>query len=225
VRDRYILRKVPDYKGRTMYTEERLFTYLQQFERDFGSSKATIIDATEGGVLKRGTRAMTLAEAAATYCARRLEAVPEDHPGINCSRLGEAKECLVARQVEARRIEEIARQTLPLLIDMRDHLEDQSRVNRLIAKVDQLRVKMDQFGQTYDLVTQLTQQTELDRFHSDRKLAAARLSGLEKQRHQLGRDIHNVESVIEAAGEFARLMDEAITSVITFADRPEREAA
>jgi hypothetical protein len=225
VRDRYILRKVPDYQGRTMYTEERLFTYLQQFERDFGSSKAAIIDATEGGVLKRGARAMTLADAAAMYCTRRLDAVPDDHPGIDRSRLGEARECLLARQVESRRIEEIARQTLPMLVDMRDHLDDQSRVNRLIAKVDQLRVKMDTVGRTYDLVTQLTQQTELERFHSDRKLAAGRLEGMERQKHQLDRDIANVEAVIEAAGEFSRLMDEAVASVNAFAQMAEREAA
>jgi len=225
VRDRYILRKVPDYLGRTMYTEERLFTYLQQFERDFGSSRATIIDATEGGVLKQGTRPMKLADAAAMYCTRKLETVPNDHPGVKRDRLGEAKDCLLTRQIESRRIEEIARQTLPLLSEMRDGLDDQARVNRLIAKVDQLRVKMDAYGQTYDLVTQLTQQTELDRFHSDRKLAASRLSGLDRQRHQLDRDIANVEAVIEAAGEFSRLMDESIAAVDLFARDGEREAA
>ena len=32
VRERFILRRVPDYQGRPMYTEERLFSYLQQFE-------------------------------------------------------------------------------------------------------------------------------------------------------------------------------------------------
>ena len=140
-------------------------------------------------------------------------------------RLGEAKDCLLKRQIESRRIEEIARQTLPLLSEMRDGLDDQARVNRLIAKVDQLRVKMDAYGQTYDLVTQLTQQTELDRFHSDRKLAASRLSGLDRQRHQLDRDIANVEAVIEAAGEFSRLMDESIAAVDLFARDGEREAA
>jgi hypothetical protein len=168
---------------------------------------------------------MTLADAAAAYCTRRLDDVPDDHPGLNRDRLGEAKECLAARQIESRRIEEIARQTLPLLVDMREHLDDQGRVNRLIAKVDPLRVKMDAVGRTYDLVTQLTQQTELERFHSDRKLSASRLSGMDRQRHQLDRDIANVAAVIEAAGEFARLMDESIASVNSFAALGEREAA
>jgi len=55
-RDRYILRRIPDQQGKPMYTEERLFLYLQQFERDFARSAARIIDATEGGALKRGRR-------------------------------------------------------------------------------------------------------------------------------------------------------------------------
>ena len=38
-RERFILRRVPDHQGRPMYTEERLFSYLQQFERDFVKTK------------------------------------------------------------------------------------------------------------------------------------------------------------------------------------------
>src|SRR5206468_3433675 len=68
VRDRAILRKIPDHQGRPMYTEERLFTYLQQFERDFLRSSRKIIDATEGGALKRGATTMTFAHAIAEYC-------------------------------------------------------------------------------------------------------------------------------------------------------------
>src|SRR3712207_4962474 len=68
VRERFILRRIPDHAGRPMYTEERLFTYLQQFERDFLRSKRTIIDATEGGAAKRGTTAMPLQQAIERYC-------------------------------------------------------------------------------------------------------------------------------------------------------------
>jgi hypothetical protein len=55
-RERPILRKIPDVAGRAMYTEQRLFSYLQQFERDFAASSARIIDASEGGAMKRGRR-------------------------------------------------------------------------------------------------------------------------------------------------------------------------
>ena len=82
VRDRGILRKIPDHQGNQTYTEERLFTYLQQFERDFLRSPRKIIDATEGGVLKRGATNMPFAAAIEQFCTRPLEILPSEHPGL-----------------------------------------------------------------------------------------------------------------------------------------------
>jgi hypothetical protein len=86
VRDRNILRKTVDHQGRPTYTEERLFTYLQQFERDFAKSSARIIDATEGGVLKRGTIRMTFAEAIEKFCTREIAVNAPAHGGMNFAR-------------------------------------------------------------------------------------------------------------------------------------------
>ena len=58
-RERPILRQITDHQGRPMYTEERLFSYLQQFERDFAVSRARIIDATKGGARKAGATPMS----------------------------------------------------------------------------------------------------------------------------------------------------------------------
>ena len=87
VRDRPILRRIPDYLGRPMYTEERLFTYLHQFERDFAKSRSRIIDATEGGALKRGSTVMPLAEAIEQFCTQPL---PQDRAGRSAAALGSA---------------------------------------------------------------------------------------------------------------------------------------
>lgn len=207
-RERFILRRIPDHQGRPMYTEERLFTYLQQFERDFAKSKAMIIDATEGGAAKRGATPMPLAEMIEKYVPLAPAPFPEY--------MGEAKsepdlqavmDCLLRREAEAARIERICRDTLPLLEDIRDHVDDQPRVNRAISAIDALRVRMNELGATYDLITQLTQSTELERFKADRRLsAAAQLDGNERQRRQVVRDIDNVRAVAEAAAEFQCLM-------------------
>ncbi|HTW94622.1 MAG TPA: 6-hydroxymethylpterin diphosphokinase MptE-like protein [Tepidisphaeraceae bacterium] len=210
IRDRYILRKLTDQQGRGIYTEERLFTYLQQFERDFGRSKATIVDATEGGAIKRGTRPMTLAAAIEKFCAQSLPKIQQDHPGIDESVAEKCLPSLEARREEGRRIEEISRQTLPLLQEIRDHLDDQNRVNRVIGKIDSLRAKMDELGRTYDMVTQLTQQSEVKRFEHDWRLAASGVTGIDRQRRQVMRDIDNVSAVIDAAVQFQKLMDETI---------------
>jgi hypothetical protein len=130
-----------------------------------------------------------------------------------------------ARREEARQIEVISAETLPLLAEIRDCLEDQSRVNLAIAQIDRLRARMDGFGATYDLVTQLTQKSELQRFQRDRRIAAAKLSGLELQREQIGRDIENVRAVEEAARVFQNMMGEAIEKMTPADVRVAKEAA
>lgn len=212
-RDRNILRRIPDQQGRAMYTEERLFTYLQQFERDFLRSGRTIIDATEGGAQKRGTIVMTLAEAISKHCAEPLPLSIDDHRGFDWSRLGECVESLRVRRAEAEVIRDISEQTLPLLEEIRDHTQDQTRVNRAIAKLDPLRAQMNGVGATYDLVTSFTQSTQLTRFRTDRAIASAKVTGEELQKRQVQRDIDNVKGVAEAAAKFVALMDEVIDSI------------
>jgi hypothetical protein len=210
VRERYILRRVPDAQGNALYTEERLFMYLQQFERDFGTSHATIIDATEGGALKRGATPMPLAEAMEKYCNEPLEKQADDYPGVNWDLLEQCIVSLRKRREEAEEIGRISQETLPLLEEIRDYVGDHARVNRLIAHVDQLRVKMSDLGRTYDQVTQLTQQTEMDRFKRDRKVSASKATGAKRQRLQVERDIENVKAIVGAAAAFVDLMDQTI---------------
>ena len=210
VRERPIMRKIPDYAGRPMYTEERLFTYLQQFERDFSNSSAKIIDCTEGGAAKLGTTVMSLAEATSRFCANPLDAVERAGAAVNWDRIPECIVSLENRKTEAAAIESISRQTLPMLEQLRDHMEDQARVNRLIADIDVLRNKMNVHGRTYGMVMQMTQATELQRFQADRKIAAKRLRGVDLQRQQITRDLDNVRGVMQAAQDFQTLMDEVI---------------
>jgi hypothetical protein len=226
VRERFILRKIPDYQGRPMYTEERLFTYLQQFESDFARSSRRIIDASEGGAAKRGATAMPLAAALREYCVEPLEVDLSDHPGADWGRLNEVIACLVRRQEEAASVEAISGETLPLLEEVRDCGQDQDRVNRAISKIDALRSRMNDLGATYDLITQLTQKSQLDRFETDLRLSAARLDDLERQRRQCERDILNVQAMMDAARRFGALMDEVIQTLSAkLPQTPIREAA
>jgi hypothetical protein len=210
VRERFILRRIADWQGRPMYTEERLFSYLQQFERDFLATKTRIIDASEGGAAKRGATAMTLADARDRFCKSPLAVTVPPHPGLDWSRVPACIELLVKRRGEAMEIEQISDKTLPLLEEIRDHLDSQNRVNRAIAAVDALRVKMNELGPTYDLVTQLTQPTEMQRFMADRQISAAQLDGTELQRRQVARDLENVRGIRQAAADFQTLMNDVI---------------
>jgi hypothetical protein len=214
VRERFILRRIPDHQGRPMYTEERLFSYLQQFERDFANSKATIIDASEGGAAKRGATPMKLAEAMDTYCREPIGASRVSYPGMSWHRVSECAASLQKRLDEAAEIERISRETLPLLEEIADHIEDQARVNRAIIRVDALRAQMNSLGACYDLITQLTQNTELKRFQADRKVQMAK-DPVDKQRLQVRRDVENVRGIIDATIDFQRLVREVIDRLQT----------
>jgi hypothetical protein len=144
--------------------------------------------------------------------------VSDGKPGQKWMRAGKCVASLQARREEARQIEMISGDTLPLLEEICANIEDQARVNRAIAQIDALRARIDMFGPTYDLVTQLTQRSELQRLQRDRRIAAAKLSGVELQRKQIERDLENVKAVAEAAREFQQLMDEAIQKLKTFTD-------
>jgi hypothetical protein len=213
VRERFLLRRIPDFQGNAMYTEERMFTYLQQFERDFANTDRQVIDATEGGAAKRGSTPMPFAAAIDTYCTQPFDVDLSDHPGSTFTRSGDVAASLRKRRHEANVVEQISAETLPLLEEIRDHTEDQSRVNRAIARLDALRARMNELGPTYDLVTELTQRSQLDRFEADRRIRAARLDPVEKQKRQVTRDIANVRGVLDAAKRFQELMGEVIESL------------
>jgi hypothetical protein len=156
---------------------------------------------------------MPLAEAASLYCAEALPEISATETKADWSRIPECIASLRNRKCEAAAIESISRKTLPLLEELRAHVEDQSRVNRLIAEIDQLRNQMNEHGRSYDLMMQMAQNTEMQRFHADRKIAAARLRGVELQRHQVSRDIDNVRGVMQASQDFQALMDEVIAQL------------
>jgi hypothetical protein len=219
VRDRPILRRVNDYKGRPMYSEERLWSYLQQFERDFAASPARIVDCTEGGVAKRGVQSMSLADALDKFCAKPLGASVPPYNSCDASRVPEALAALRTRVAEAEEIASIARQTLPLVEEVRDHIDDQRRVNAAIAKIDPLRARMDQLGKTYELALVLSQQSEFQRFQNDLSIGASKLDGSSLQRRQAERDADNVRAIISAVESLKELLVNTIDRLESFNGR------
>ncbi len=219
-RDRRILRRIPDIHGRAMYTEERLFTYLQHFERDFAASAARVIDATEGGAYKRGATVMTLAEALDAFARQPIDRGHADTWSADWSTLGRVIECLEKRKAEASRIADVSMQTMLLLQEVSANLGDHGIVNRAIARIDRLRAVVGELNATYELITDLSQETELARFSADRKIAAARLDADQRQARQVQRDIDNVRGVIKAAERFEDLMDQTIARLRERLDAP-----
>lgn len=217
-RDRPALRPIQDWRGNSTYTEQRLFTYLQQFERMFAASAMAVIDATEGGVAKRHTTRMTLSEAVASFCASPLPALPKFKATGFDPRLTAAAAIAVERRVEeACQIARISAQTLHLLQQLETDLTLPGGGNHTIGRLDGLRAELRQYDETYGLLLSLTQSSELEKFRADRQIHAATLAGgtsaRARQKLQLKRDQINVCAIEEAARELALALEAALASL------------
>lgn len=203
VRSKSMLRKAEDVLGRTIYTDEQMATYLNQFEVDFAEDVARglrVIDATEGGVRKRSTEVMTLADALGACAGGRT--IPDDAFAVSSARADESVR-VAARldevAVQTDRVEALSRKAAEILAKMRD--ADAGLVDRLIGEVYAVRDEVRTLEPAYGLVQHMNQTGALRRFKADREIEIERLDEHERQRRQISRDIENVSWTADAAAE------------------------
>lgn len=214
-----LLRRTTDVLGRTIYTDEQMSTYLVQFERDFASDAAlghTTIDATEGGVAKKHTIPMPLAEALAAFCGKAAPADLSDtqEPGGGADRIERARERLSAIKADVWRLGECSRRTIELLESIREEQDNQPKVNRLLSEVYGIRDAVMGMKTAHWLVQYLNQTGTLNRFRADRLIAIeAGLSDIERQRRQIERDIVNVRWIAESADLAGAMLYDAVQSL------------
>ncbi len=214
VRARKILKKVRDVHGREIYTDDQLFTYLQQFEGDFGSMPGRVIDATEGGVRKAGTRVMTLTDVAARCCTLPIPserfAYREQLNWDDPCRLQAGRGEIDQRIKDAGQMTETCEKMLTVLKKLTGLLDQPAVFNRRIADVDALRVKIRGMARTYEMISSVSQHAELQRFSADRRLSLDDVDSVSRARRQLERDIRFVEAVMEGA----KTLEEILTGCL-----------
>ena len=213
-RNRPILRKVPDVRGREVYTDDLLLTYLEQFERDFEVTAARVIDASEGGARMRGTEVATLREVIDGYCA---EPLPEEAFAYkracnwrDVSRLAAGREEIEARRGEVGEIDRVCDEMLTLLRELEGLTDDPARFNQRLVRVDELRCVVTRSYRAYRIVNATSQLAELQRFTADRKLEADDVRGAERARRQLARDVAFVTNVQESARKVVAMLEETL---------------
>ncbi len=213
-RMRSLLRKVSDQRGRRMYTDEQMATYLVQFERDFAKDAAAglcTIDATEGGVAKAHTTAMPLGEALERWATRPLPAIPAATlTGDSETRLAGARRRLQDLRAGAFDIEKRSRDSGAALREMLHHHSDQKRVNKLIHAVEASARKVAA-DPAFWLVNFINQAGQLKRFKADRALGLDTIMNpMERQRAQIERDVDNVTWLGDVARYLQRLLDDGL---------------
>ncbi len=204
------LRPVQDQQGRSIYTDEQMATYLAHFEADFQADTQaglTVIDATEGGAIKRHTTPMTLRDALDTFARRERPALPQTaaqarDAGAVHARLWARFDRIRTQAAEIARQSRRAGQTLTKVLTC---LHDTKRSDALIHDVYRMRDIVFAQQPGFRLVEFVNQSGVLNRFKADRVIglhdAADRV---EHQRLHVERDIKNVGWIAEAADELGR---------------------
>lgn len=212
-RHRAILRKVKDITGREVYTDDQMFTYLEQFERDFAKSPARVIDATEGGARKAGTMIMTLADAAAQHCRSPIDAAKFDYlrqPWGDARQLQPARDTLAARRKELEKFKPLCRETRDILRELTDLVGDASAFNRRIARVDELRTLVQDHDTIFAMVRDVSQLGELQKIAADRKLYAPEGGDKARAQRQIQRDIQFIDAMLDGCKELGAILDDSL---------------
>ncbi|MFQ5413917.1 MAG: 6-hydroxymethylpterin diphosphokinase MptE-like protein, partial [Phycisphaerae bacterium] len=217
VRNRPILRRVDGTGGTSLYTDELLFTYLEQFEKDIAATSATVINATEGGARIRGTESVPLKQVADQYCTRAIApqrfAYRTTTRWRDTSRLERAREELKRRVDELDAVAELCEEMLGLLDELKQLTHDPARFNRRLVRVDELRTRVRQSGRAYGIISHAMQLAEFRRFSADTKLDASRTDDVERAQHQLRRDTDFVTAVRDGATAVKSMLLSAIDRI------------
>lgn len=211
IRARGVLRRVTDVNGRSVYTDEQMYTYAEQFQSDFAETSTRVIHACEGGMRLEGTELLRFADAATQFCTRPLppglrSAVPDVDPGC----WPRAVAALRGRLESVRTVRDIAEQTSKVLKELEENVEHPARFNRLVARIDDLRTQMGRHGSTYQIVTQVSQLAELRRVLADRQLRDDAPETPAQARRRLKRDREFATALIEGCTYLEQMLPEAL---------------
>ncbi len=214
VRYKNMLRKVRDWEGREIYTEDLLFNYLEQFERDFARTSARVIDATEGGACKRGVTRMALAEAIETFCQRPIDPALWNYrkkgSWFDPKPLPAARKAMHQRWSEMKELLTLCDETLQTLSELESLLKNPAEFNRKIKKVDRLRLKVREYDRAYRIICAGAQLAEFRKFSADLHIKAEDLSATEKAKRQLQRDQEFVQSFRADTSQMIEIFEQAI---------------
>ncbi len=214
VRNRGILRQTRDMRGGPVYTDDLLFTYREQFQRDFTRSTRRLVQISGGGAALEGMELMSLDEAAEQFCTQPLEPAWLGGSDDSAASFARAIDELEKRRAEVRRVREIAAETLRLLSGLDSLIERPAEFNRRVSQIEGLRAELDRYPHIYSLVIEVSTTAELRRHSADRKISRdAEGNSVEGARRRLIRDREFVASFLEGCEYLESVLPEVVERV------------
>jgi len=213
VRHRNILRKTPDVEGRAIFTDEQMFTYLQQFERDFARSKFRVIDATEGGARKSGAQSMPLREAIRAFCEHPIESSRFDFlrtQWIDRSALPAARAMIAERLSELASFQSLCEQTREILESLGTLVDRPAEFNRGLVRVDELRTQVQEHENIFQMVRDVSQLAEFQRMTADRHIDLKSTDEPARARRQLNRDVQFIDALLDGCSRLDSILRDSL---------------
>jgi len=215
VRNRGILRTATDVHGQRVYTDNLLFTYAEQFQKDFLDCRARVIQASEGGIALDGAEPMALREAVERCFPAQT---PPDLQALLASTAADSGgaavqpvlQRLAARSDELALLERIAADTRTVLEKLVGLTDRPAEFNRLVARVDELRAQIRQHDDLYRMVVEVSAAAELRRYSADRRMGKVDAETPETARRRLARDVEFVSAFIDGCAFLRSLLPRAI---------------
>ena len=223
------LRRVRDVRGREMFTDSQMHSYLAQFETDFRNDATrglTTIDATEGGVRKQHAEPMTLRcfldEHACTPTGAIIDSLlmraGEKRAPLSGRQKEDALRNLRRRAVEVRsqvrRVAEISARTAIALVEMCEYHADLRRVDALISKVHASAAEVQSITPGFALTQIRGQATLFNRVRADRMIELDRhIDATQRQTQQITRDLENVRGLRRSATEVGEMLDACVATL------------
>ena len=217
VRHRGQLSERVDVHDRTIYTDNQMLTYLQQFEGRFRADEQLgliTIDATEGGVKKAHAITRPLAEVLDEH---GVEGDPIEFPRADSpdrSKVARVIDQLNGTLRDVQEIQGASMQARGIIEEMIDADGDQVRMSPMFERLGKQQARVARNGHAFKLVDRLNQLGVFRRLRADHHLDLSEgMDELEKQKAQLQRDLVNVEWTAEAADEMKAMIQDSIRLV------------
>ena len=206
-----ILTAIPAIGGGEVLSDDQMATYLEQFERDFAQSKARIIDATEGGALKKHVTTMTLRAVIDRY----MQCVPEFKIDLPSTLpLPDLKPVLKKRIIELGTFKTICNNVRNILEQLKNLLDNPPAFNAKVNRITLLKEQLSHVGAAWDLIVLTKDKMEFERFCRDKRIfTKIRNQGPEDKKKEIDRDILYMSDLMSGCDLMADLLRKTIKEV------------
>jgi hypothetical protein len=210
------LKKDKDINGKTVYTEDNLVSYRQDFEAMFKRLSKRVLNATGGGLPIAGAEQVTLDEIVRTY---RDEPIPEEAFSLDADFASASRELpAVVSQLngllkDSSRLGKLYEQALALIRRIRNRLGKDKDVNRLVEELHAVKEKFPRYETLYKILSNIARSDLRYRLMEDRALSTKNLKGRMLQEEQARGDFDYVSALRLAERYFRRELEGAIRTL------------